>query len=53
MSLMDPEDQEFGRKAEEDQELFDALEEKGVAVEDLPEEPPRDQPRLRRKAEKS
>ncbi len=53
MSLMDPEDRKFGRKAAEDQEFVDALEEQGVAVEDLPEEPPRKDPRAGRKAEKS
>ena len=53
MSLMDPEDQKFGRKAAEDQELVDALDEQGVAAEDLPEEPPRKAPRAGGKAEKS
>jgi hypothetical protein len=53
MSLMDPEDQKFGHKAAEDQELVDTLDEQGVAAEDLPEEPPRKEPRAGRKAEKS
>ena len=53
MSLMDPEDRKFGRKAAADQELVDALDEQGVAAEDLPEEPPREEPRAGRKAEES
>lgn len=51
MSLADREDQEFGRKAAEDQERVDDLEKEGVSEEDLPEEPPRDEPRAGRKAE--
>lgn len=50
MSLMDPEDQEFGRKAAEDQETVDALEKQGVTPEELPDEPPREGPRAGRKA---
>ena len=53
MSLMDPEDQKFGRNSAEDQQLVDALDEQGVAAEDLPEEPPRKKPRAGRKAKKS
>ncbi len=53
MSLVDHEDQKFGRKAAEDQEFVDALDEQGVAAEDLPEEPPRKPQRPGRKAEKS
>jgi hypothetical protein len=50
MSLADPEDQEFGRKAREDQEKVDALAEQGVDEEDLPDDPPRETPRAGRKA---
>ena len=53
MSLMDPEDQKFGRKAAEDQALVDALGEQGRAAEDLPDETPRKTPRPGRKAQKS
>jgi hypothetical protein len=51
MSLMDPEDQEFGHKAAEDQEVVDALEERGLTEEDLPDEQPVNGPRAGRKAE--
>lgn len=47
---MDPEDQEFGWKAAEDQEKVDQMEEKGVSEEELPEEPTRKEPRPGRKA---
>ena len=50
MSLMDPEDQQFGHKAAEDQEEVDRLEEQGVTEEDLSDDPPRDEPRAGRKA---
>jgi hypothetical protein len=46
---MDPEDQEFGRKAAEDQEKVDQLAE-GVSEEDLSDEPTREEPRPGRKA---
>ena len=49
MSLVDPEDQEFGRKALEDQEKVDRLAEQGVSEEDLSDESP-DGPRAGRKA---
>ena len=45
MSLMDPEDQEFGRKAAQDQEKVDELERQGVSEEDLSDEPPSHEPR--------
>jgi hypothetical protein len=51
MSLMDPEDQQFGHKAAEDQDKVDALEEKGVTEDELSNEPPRKEPRAGRKAE--
>jgi hypothetical protein len=47
---MDPEDQEFGRKAAEDQEKVDRLAEKGVSEEELSDEPARQEPRPGRKA---
>jgi hypothetical protein len=53
MSLMDPEDQKFGRNAAEEPELVDTLDEQGVAAEDLPEEPARNNSRPGHKAEKS
>lgn len=53
MSLMDPEDQEFGRRAARDQEAVDALEEQGVSEEDLPDDAPRKEPRPGRKANRA
>ena len=53
MSLMDPEDQEFGRKAAEDQDTVDALEDKGVTEDELSDEPPRKEPRAGRKADEA
>jgi hypothetical protein len=53
MSLKDREDQKFGRRPAEDQELVDTFDEQGVAAEDLPAEPPRKEPRAGRKAEES
>ena len=53
MSLMDPEDQNFGSKTTEDQEFVDALDEEGVTAEDLSDESPREEPRAGRKAEDS
>jgi len=50
MTLADPEDQEFGRKAAEDQAKVDELAERGVSEDDLPEESPREEPRAARKA---
>jgi hypothetical protein len=51
MSLMDPEDQQFGRKAAEDQEKVDDLADKGVTEDELSGEPARTTPRAGRKAE--
>lgn len=51
MSLMDPEDQKFGRQAAEDQELVDLLEEQGVAEEQLSDDPAHEDPRPGRKAQ--
>lgn len=51
MSLMDPEDQEFGRKAAQDQEKVDELERQGVSEEDLSDEPPSHEARPGRKAD--
>jgi hypothetical protein len=49
MSLVDPEDQQFGRKALENQEKVDRLAEQGMSEEDLPDEAPGG-PRAGRKA---
>jgi hypothetical protein len=51
MSLMDPEDQQFGHKAAQDQDKVDALEDKGVTEDELSDESPRKEPRAGRKAE--
>lgn len=51
MSLMDPEDQQFGHKAAEDQEEVDALANRGVTEDELSDEPPRKEPRAGRKAD--
>jgi hypothetical protein len=51
MTSMDPEDQEFGRKAAEDQDAVDALAEEGVEESDLSDESPRESPRAGRKAD--
>ncbi len=51
MSLMDPEDQKFGRQAAQDQELVDTLEEQGVTEEELPDHPAHEDPRPGRKAQ--
>ena len=48
-----PEDQKFGRRAAEGQELVDTLGEEGVAAEYLPEEPARKEPHAGHKAERS
>ncbi len=48
-----PEDQKFGRRAAEGQELVDTFNEEGVAAEYLPDEPARKEPRAGRKAERS
>lgn len=53
MTLMDPEDQEFGRKAAEDQEKVDELERQGVSEDELSDDAPRDAPRAGRKASES
>lgn len=53
MSLMDPEDREFGHKAAQDQEKVDALEKEGVSEDELPDEPPRDSPRAGGKADEA
>lgn len=50
MSLMDPEDEEFGRRAGQDQELVDELEKEGVTQDELPDRAPREGPRPGRKA---
>jgi hypothetical protein len=52
MSLMDPEDEQFGRQARKDQEEVDKLEEQGVTEEEVSDEP-RQGPRAGRKAEPS
>jgi hypothetical protein len=51
MSLVDPDDQKFGRQAAEDQELVDTLETEGVTEEELPDDPAHEDPRPGRKAE--
>lgn len=53
MTLMDPEDQEFGRKAAEDQEAVDALEDEGIEESDLSDDAPRESPRAGRKADEA
>ena len=50
MTLADPQDSEFGAKAAKDQEEVDRLAAQGVSEDELPDEPPRDEPRAGSKA---
>ena len=51
MSLMDPEDEKFGWRAADDQELVDILEEQGVTEDELSDDPVNENPRPGRKAQ--
>ena len=51
LTLMDPEDQQFGHKAAEDQDEVDALADKRVTEDELSDEPPQKEPRAGRKAD--
>jgi hypothetical protein len=53
MTLMDPDDREFGRKAVEDQETAVAPVDEGVEESALPDEPPRWSPRAGRQADEA
>ena len=50
MTTADPEDQQFGKKAAEDQAEVDRLAREGVTDEELSDKPAHDEPRAGRKA---